>query len=263
MTKILVFPQAVQRASRQRNIIPRREGPIPIITRSNHCELSVRYSRRRRIGNSVSIIRLLISRGNASKINSSTTAYTRRKSKRSNGGGTNPGRNWGPGICTLRPRWVSQLGGEATDFVLLVMNPKGANSILGSKVKLGADASAAAGPKGRTAAADTDNVMRAEVLSYSPSRGMFAGISLEGSTLRSDGSANMKLYGRELSAKEIVRGHMVLAEGSPNLMQRLSCLPTAPHPTPLHRGKLHSSPLSHKHHLLEKRFIADGVASTG
>jgi len=98
-----------------------------------------------------------------------------------------------------------QLGGQATDFVLLVMNPKGAESILSSKVKLGADASAAAGPKGRTAAADTDIVMRAEVLTYSRSRGLFAGISLEGSTLRSDGSANKKLYGRELSAKEIVR----------------------------------------------------------
>jgi lipid-binding SYLF domain-containing protein len=98
-----------------------------------------------------------------------------------------------------------QLGGQATDFVLLVMNPKGANSILGSKVKLGADASAAAGPKGRSAAADTDIVMRAEVLSYSRSRGLFAGISLEGSTLRSDGRANKKLYGRQLSAKEIVR----------------------------------------------------------
>jgi lipid-binding SYLF domain-containing protein len=102
-----------------------------------------------------------------------------------------------------------QLGGEATDFVLLVMNPKGANSILGSKVKLGGDASAAAGPKGRTAAADTDIVMKAEVLSYSRSRGLFAGISLEGSTLRSDGSANKKLYGRELSAKQIVREHKV------------------------------------------------------
>src|ERR1700756_329248 len=98
-----------------------------------------------------------------------------------------------------------QLGGQATDFVLLVMNPKGANSIMSSKVKLGADASAAAGPKGRTAAADTDIVMRAEVLTYSRSRGLFAGISLEGSTLRSDGSANKKLYGRDLSAKEIVR----------------------------------------------------------
>ena len=98
-----------------------------------------------------------------------------------------------------------QLGGQATDFVLLVMNPKGATSILSSKVKLGADASAAAGPKGRAAAADTDIVMKAEVLSYSRSRGLFAGISLEGSTLRSDGRANRKLYGRSLSAKEIVR----------------------------------------------------------
>jgi SH3 domain-containing YSC84-like protein 1 len=98
-----------------------------------------------------------------------------------------------------------QLGGEATDFVLLVMNPRGADSILSSKVKLGADASAAAGPKGRTAAADTDIVMKAEVLSYSRSRGLFAGISLEGSTLRSDGSANRNLYGKDISAKEIVR----------------------------------------------------------
>lgn len=102
-----------------------------------------------------------------------------------------------------------QLGGQATDFVLLVMNPKGANSILSSKVKLGADASAAAGPKGRDAAADTDVVMKAEVLSYSRSRGLFAGISLEGSTLRSDGRANKKLYGRSLTAREIVREHKV------------------------------------------------------
>lgn len=98
-----------------------------------------------------------------------------------------------------------QLGGQATDFVLLVMNPKGANSILGSKVKLGADASAVAGPKGRAAAADTDVVMKAEILSYSRSRGLFAGVSLEGSTLRSDNRANRKLYGRELSARNIVR----------------------------------------------------------
>jgi len=98
-----------------------------------------------------------------------------------------------------------QLGGTATDFVLLVMNPRGADSILSSKVKLGADAAAAAGPKGRTAAADTDIVMRAEVLTYSRARGLFAGISLEGSTLRSDGRANRKMYGRSLSAKEIVR----------------------------------------------------------
>jgi lipid-binding SYLF domain-containing protein len=98
-----------------------------------------------------------------------------------------------------------QLGGEATDFILLVMNPRGATSLMGSKVKLGADAAAAAGPKGRAAAADTDVVMRAEILSYSRSRGLFAGVSLEGSTLRPDNRANEKLYGRKLSVKEIIR----------------------------------------------------------
>src|SRR3977135_3661981 len=98
-----------------------------------------------------------------------------------------------------------QIGGQATDFVLLVMNPKGAQSLLSSKVKLGADASAAAGPKGRTAEGATDMVMNAEILSYSRSKGLFAGVSLEGSTLRSDVSAKEKLYGRELSAKEIIR----------------------------------------------------------
>ena len=97
-----------------------------------------------------------------------------------------------------------QLGGEATDFILLVMNPKGARSLLSSKVKLGANASAAAGPKGRTAEAATDVVMNAEILSYSRAKGLFAGISLEGSTLRSDGSANEKLYGQKLSAKDII-----------------------------------------------------------
>jgi lipid-binding SYLF domain-containing protein len=98
-----------------------------------------------------------------------------------------------------------QLGGEATDFVLLIMNPRGAESILSSKVKLGADASAAAGPKGRDASAMTDAAMRAEVLTYSRSRGLFAGISLEGSTLRQDSGANEKIYGRKLEARDIVR----------------------------------------------------------
>jgi lipid-binding SYLF domain-containing protein len=98
-----------------------------------------------------------------------------------------------------------QLGGQATDFVLLVMNPKGANSVLGSKVKLSGDAGAVAGPKGREATAATDVVMKAEILSYSRSRGLFAGISLEGSTLRQDNGANKKIYGREISARDIVR----------------------------------------------------------
>jgi SH3 domain-containing YSC84-like protein 1 len=98
-----------------------------------------------------------------------------------------------------------QLGGQATDFVLLVVNPRGAESLMGSKVKLGADASAAAGPKGRNATAATDVAMRAEILSYSRSRGLFAGVSLEGSTLRPDNGANEKLYGRKVTAKEILR----------------------------------------------------------
>jgi lipid-binding SYLF domain-containing protein len=98
-----------------------------------------------------------------------------------------------------------QIGAQATDFVLLVMNESGANSVMSSKVKLGADAAVAAGPKGRDAAAATDIVMKAEILSYSRSQGLFAGVSLEGSTLRSDDGANKALYGKELSAKEIVR----------------------------------------------------------
>lgn len=97
-----------------------------------------------------------------------------------------------------------QLGGHATDFVILVMNPRGASAILNSKVKLGADASAAAGPKGRTAEAATDVTLRAELLTYSRSRGLFAGISLAGSSLRPDNDANMRVYGRQISAKEIV-----------------------------------------------------------
>lgn len=98
-----------------------------------------------------------------------------------------------------------QIGGEATDFVLLVMNDSGAKSVLSSKVKLGADASAAAGPIGRSASAETDAVMKAEILSYSRARGVFAGISLEGSTMRSDDGANKSLYGKELSARQIVQ----------------------------------------------------------
>jgi len=97
-----------------------------------------------------------------------------------------------------------QLGGQATDFVLLVMNRRGAQAILSSKVKLGADAAAAAGPKGRDAAAATDVTLRAEVLTYSRSRGLFAGVSLEGSTLRPDGDGNKRLYGKEIKAKDIV-----------------------------------------------------------
>lgn len=102
-----------------------------------------------------------------------------------------------------------QLGGQATDFVLLVMNPRGARSLFSSKVKLGADAAAAAGPKGRAASASTDVVMKAEILSYSRSKGLFAGVSLEGSTLRSDGGANDNLYGKKVNAEDILAKHTV------------------------------------------------------
>ncbi len=123
---------------------------------------------------------------------------------------------WGPpAMYALEGANIGfQLGGDMTDFVLLVMNAGGARSLLKSKVKLGADAAAAAGPKGRSAQAATDVVMRAEVLSYSRSKGLFAGISLEGSTLRSDGGANENLYGRKLSATEIIAQHKVGTPGS-------------------------------------------------
>jgi lipid-binding SYLF domain-containing protein len=119
-----------------------------------------------------------------------------------------------------------QIGGEATDFVLLIMNERGAQSVMSSKVKLGADASAAAGPLGRTTSAETDIVMRAEILSWSRARGIFGGVSLEGSTMRSDDGANKNLYGRDLSAKEIVREGKVRtpADGRPliDLLERVS-----------------------------------------
>jgi lipid-binding SYLF domain-containing protein len=99
-----------------------------------------------------------------------------------------------------------QIGGEETDLILLVMNDRGMESILSSKVKLGADASVAGGPKGRDASADTDAWMRAEILSYSRSRGLFAGVSLEGSTIRPDDDASEQVYGHAIKAKEIVRG---------------------------------------------------------
>ena len=111
-----------------------------------------------------------------------------------------------------------QLGGQATDFVLLLMSPRSAKSILISKVKLGGDVSAAAGPVGRNASAETDVTMRAEILSYSRARGLFAGISLAGSTLRADNDANKSLYGKELSAQDIVFKGAVAAPASAKLL---------------------------------------------
>jgi lipid-binding SYLF domain-containing protein len=113
---------------------------------------------------------------------------------------------WGaPSIIALEGgSFGLQLGGQATDFVLLLMSGRSADAVLSSKVKLGADASAAAGPKGRDAAAETDVTLRAEILTYSRSRGLFAGIALEGSTLRPDKSGNKDLYDKDLSPKDIV-----------------------------------------------------------
>jgi lipid-binding SYLF domain-containing protein len=113
---------------------------------------------------------------------------------------------WGaPTMIALEGGSVGfQLGGQATDFVILVMNPRGAIAILHNKVKIGADASAAAGPKGRDAEADTDITLRAEMLTYSRARGLFAGVSLEGSTLRPDNGANEEVYDKKISATDIV-----------------------------------------------------------
>lgn len=122
-----------------------------------------------------------------------------------------------------------QLGAEATDFVFLIMNNRGATSILHSKVKLGGDVTAAAGPVGRDAEADTDAYMRAEILTYSRARGVFAGVSLEGSTLRPDNDANEALYGRKIPARQIVLGP---SPASPFAARKLVLLlnSASPHP---------------------------------
>ena len=127
---------------------------------------------------------------------------------------------WGPpALYALEGGNIGfQIGGQATDFVLLVVNPKGVQSLLKSKVKLGGEASAAAGPKGRDAEAATDVLMHAEILTYSRARGLFAGVSLEGSTLRPDGSANNKLYGRDITAREIIVQHKVGTPASAQLL---------------------------------------------
>ena len=137
---------------------------------------------------------------------------------------------WGaPAMYALEGGSVGfQIGGEATDLILLVMNDRGMESILSSKVKLGADASVAAGPKGRDASANTDAWMRAEILSYSRSRGLFAGISLEGSTLRPDDDASADVYGHPIKAKDIVRGtKMIVPATGRHLVNALQ--KSAPH----------------------------------
>ncbi len=123
-----------------------------------------------------------------------------------------------------------QIGGEATDFVLLVMNERGARGVLASKVKLGGDASVAAGPVGRDASADTDATLRSEILSYSRARGLFAGVSLEGSTIRPDNGDNRRVYGRKIPAREIVLSGTIAVP--PAAEQLISTLDTR---TPKHR----------------------------
>src|SRR5712692_9658503 len=123
-----------------------------------------------------------------------------------------------------------QIGGQATDFVLLVMNERGASRILASKVKLGGDASVAAGPVGRDASADTDATLRAEIVSYSRARGLFAGVSLEGSTIRPDNGDNRRVYGRKIPARDIVLAGAVAAP--PAAEQLISTLDAK---TPKHR----------------------------
>jgi lipid-binding SYLF domain-containing protein len=124
-----------------------------------------------------------------------------------------------------------QIGGEATDFVLLVMNERGARGILASKVKLGADASVAAGPVGRTASAETDATLRADILSYSRARGAFVGVALEGSTIRPDNGANKQIYGQEVPAREIVLSGRVAI---PSAAQRM--VSTLDSKTPRHKS---------------------------
>lgn len=141
---------------------------------------------------------------------------------------------WGPpAMMALEGGSVGlQLGGNATDFVLLLMSDSSARGVLSSKVKLGADASAAAGPVGRAASAESDVTLRAEILSYSRSRGLFAGVSLEGSTLRPDNKANKELYGKEIEAKDIIFKEAVPAPDSAK--QLLATLKKA---SPTNKGK--------------------------
>ena len=138
--------------------------------------------------------------------------------------------SWGaPAMMVLEGGSVGfQIGGEATDFVLLIMNDHGANSLLHSKVKLGGDVSAAAGPVGRTAEANTDAYLRSEILTYSRARGLFAGVSLEGASLRPDDEGNDALYGRRISASEIITGP---SPATPAAAQQLDALLEKASPT--------------------------------
>lgn len=115
-----------------------------------------------------------------------------------------------------------QIGGTETDIIMLVLNKTGAEKLMSSKFTVGADATVAAGPVGRTTGAETDAYMRAEILSWSRSRGAFAGIALKGSTLRPDEKANKELYGKELMTKEIAMGGTEITEAGRPLVTALT-----------------------------------------
>ena len=123
---------------------------------------------------------------------------------------------WGaPAMYSLEGGSIGlQLGGESTDVVLLVMNNRGVDALLSSKVKLGGNVSVAAGPKGRTAEASTDATLRAEILSYARARGLFAGVSLEGTSLRPDDEATEQVYGHKMTARTIVTGNLITVPAS-------------------------------------------------
>jgi lipid-binding SYLF domain-containing protein len=120
-----------------------------------------------------------------------------------------------------------QIGGQATDFVIIVMNDQGAKSMLKNKIKLGTDASVAAGPVGRTAEASTNASMQAQMLSYSRSRGVFGGVALSGATLRPDGDANKNLYGKKVTSQEIIDGKVATPPEAQQLMEDLQKTQTA------------------------------------
>jgi SH3 domain-containing YSC84-like protein 1 len=127
-----------------------------------------------------------------------------------------------------------QAGGQATDFIILVMNDKGARALMKGKAKLGADASIAAGPVGRDAEASTNAAMSAEMLSYSRAQGVFAGVSLSGASLAPDGGANEKVYGKKVDATQIISGS---AGPAPDSAKRLLAVLTEKSPKNLSKGK--------------------------
>ena len=136
---------------------------------------------------------------------------------RSGGGWSAPG-----GLRVEGGSFGLQIGASATDVILLVMNDRGVEKLLSSQFKVGADAAVAAGPVGREASAQTDITMRAEMLAWSRSRGVYAGIALQGSTIRQDTGENKELYGREIANKEVVSGKVTVPPAATDFIKALS-----------------------------------------